>query len=64
MATAKSKKPAAKPVSAKQAKAVADLLKSQKTGANGSGSTNSGPSVPDPSKTNPVTTDDDADDEE
>lgn len=66
MATAKAtaKKPAPKkPVSAKQASAVADMLKSQKAGGNGSGSKDVGPAQPTP-KQNPVTTDDDQDDAE
>lgn len=57
--------PKKKAVSKSQAMAVADLLKSQKSGANGSGTNNSGAAMPTP-KSNPVTSanDNDEDDQE
>lgn len=65
MANAKSKKPTGKkkPVSAKQATAVADMLKSQGKDSNGSGSNNSGPALPTPAS-NPAATDNDSDEQE
>lgn len=49
--------PKKKPVSAKQATAVANMMKSQKQGGNGGNQ----PAQPTP-KTSPMTTDDDQDD--
>lgn len=59
MATKKAAAAKKKPVSAKQATAVANLLKGQKSGA---GSMDNGPALPTPAA-NPVKTDDDNDEE-